>query len=126
MKELDECISSLKWQVEQNYTLIDKLEQYSRREILEFLNIPLKKYYDPRGGPENPFDVIIRFLSHYLGIKISKRDISICHRQTIPSDKKKAGKHYIPPIYCRFLNRSLVQEILLRKHLLKGKRNMLQ
>ena len=38
---------------------LDKMEQYSRREILEFLNIPQRYEYDPKGGKDNPYDVIM-------------------------------------------------------------------
>ena len=35
------------------------------------------------------------------------------------------GQNYIMPIYCKFLNRSVVHEILRRRHLLKNARNEL-
>ena len=38
----------------------------------------------------------------------------------IAEDKKKLGKDYIPPIYCRFVNRSVANLVLKRRHLLKN------
>ena len=40
-----------------------------------------------------------------------------------PKFKKETREKYIEPIYCKFLNRSVVHEILRRKHLLKHARN---
>ena len=48
------------------------------------------------------------------------RDISICHRQFNPSEKKKYGKNYIQSIYVKFVNRSLVKTILKKRYLLKN------
>ena len=90
----------------------DAQEQYGRHELLDFLGIKQR-----RG--ENTTDVIIEFLRRYLDIDITRYNISISHRMVIPPDKKKYGRDYIPPIYCKFLNRSLVHLILSRRHLLK-------
>ena len=37
--------------------------------------------------------------------------------------RRKMGKKYIVPIYCKFVNRSVVHEIMRRRHLLKYARN---
>ena len=99
----------------------DKGEQYSRLETLEFLNILFK---GTKRYPEDPYEVVIKFLRYFFRIFITKRDISICHRTVIPTDKHKLGSRYIPPIYCRFVNRSLVHKILnAQKHCLRNARN---
>ena len=100
---------------------MDKLEQYSRREILNFLEIPLE---GTRNHPENTTIMIINFLRRHFNLQITPRDISVSHRTVIPSDKSRLGRNYIPPIYCKFLNRSLVHEILRRrKQCLRNVRN---
>ena len=95
----------------------DEALQYPRREIVNFLKIPLQ---GSRRRPEDPYNVIIQFAQRYLNINVKLSDISICHRQVIPTEKKKLGRRYIPPIYCKFLHRSLVHKILARRHLLKN------
>ena len=99
---------------------LDSNQQYPRREILNFLKIP---FQGNRRHPEDTYQIVITFLRQYLDIHIQLTDISICHRQVIPSDKRSLGKKYIPPIYCKFLHRSLVHRILEQRHLLKGQFN---
>ena len=96
----------------------DDQEQYTRREILEFLNIPIQY-------KENTTELIIHFCRYYLGIHINKYDISTSHRMVIAEEKKKYGSEYIPPIYCKFVNRSIVHLIMQSKHRLKNARNNL-
>ena len=99
------------------YNEVDNINQYNRKDILQFEEI-LQKLN------ENPHEVIIDFLARMLGIYIRKVDISVCHRTVIPSHKKKLGKKYIAPIYCKFVNRSVVHTILSKKHLLRNRRNV--
>ena len=87
---------------------------------MEFLGIPVQN--NP-AQKENTTQIIIDFLEYHLGITITKYDISISHRQPNNEDKKRYGSKYIPPIYCRFVNRSLVYEILSKKRLLQHARN---
>ena len=106
-----ERLTSLEKMTAQLSVQLNNYEQRARLENLEFLNIP------KQGPHEDPYNVIINFLHYHFGIIITTRDISVCHRQTIPTDKKRLGRKYIPPIYCRFLNRSLARMILERsKH----------
>ena len=49
--------------------------------------------------------------------------MSSCHRQDIPSERQKLEKDYVAPIYCKFVNRSVVHAILRKRHLLKNIRN---
>ena len=113
-------MKSLEAQCEQISAHVDRVEQYTHQYILNFKNIINR---GTRYHPERPTELIIDFLGCNLGIFIEKRDISICHRQDIPSERKRLGKNYIAPIYCKFLNRSLVHAILRKKHLLKNVRN---
>lgn len=78
--------------------------QYSRRETIEFCGIHSES---TRYSKENCYDIIINFLRIHFDIYITSRDISICHRQDNPSERKKMGNKYIPPIYCKMVNRSL-------------------
>ena len=94
----------------------DAQEQYGRLEILVFGGI---KYILGTRGKEDPTSVIINFLRTCMGIFITNRDISICHRQYNPSEKSKMGKDYVPAIYCKFLNRSLAKLILKKRYMLK-------
>ena len=117
---LEVRVRSLESQNEQLSVQLDKVEQYNRQYILNFKNIV---NHGTREQPERATDLIINFLWVRLGIDITNRDISICHRQDIPSERKALGKKYIAPIYCKFLHRSLVHEILNRKHFLRNTRN---
>ena len=101
---------------------LDDVNQYNRQYIAQFLNIINR---GTTNRPERTTDVILEFLRKFLGMRISNRDISICHRQDIPSLRRKMGKKYIVPIYCKFVNRSIVHEIMRRRHLLKNVRNAL-
>ena len=97
---------------------LDGQEQYGRQYIAEFEKVPYQ------GQHEDCIEVIIEFLRRYLGIYIRDYDISIAHRQVIPHMKKRLGRNYIPPIYCKFINRHVVHEIFRRRHLLKNHRNI--
>ena len=98
---------------------VDGQEQYGRRNILEFLNF----IFNGHPSKENCTLKVIRFLDKYLGIKLSVRDIEIAHRMPIPEEKKKYGKNYLPPIYCKFVHRSVVLAILRKRHLLQNAKN---
>ena len=105
---------------EQLTVQVDGIEQYNRQYIVNFEKIVQQ---GTRKKPEQTTNLIINFVRVHLGLNISNRDISICHRQDIPSERLRLGKKFIPPIYCKFLHRSLVHKILERKHLLKQTRN---
>ena len=113
-------VRSLETQNQQLSVQLDNVEQNSRQYILNFEKIV---NHGTREQPERVTDLIISFLWVNLGINITNRDISICHRQDIPSERKRLGRKYIAPIYCKFLHRSLVHEILERKHFLRYTRN---
>ena len=109
--DLENQFSMLDAQVDKMEVQIDNLEQNSRKGILVFRGIPFqsKKRHLERTTP-----IIIDFLYIHFGIRIGPRDISISHRQVIPAEKKKYGRNYIPPIYCKFLSRELAVNILER------------
>ena len=114
----EEINARIRWLEDQNdrlWSFTDSLEQYSRREILEFLGIPLQRH-------EDTTKIIIDFVRRHFGITIRRCDISVSHRQNIPRHKRQQGRHYVAPIYCKFLNRSLVHDILRKRYLLKGTR----
>lgn len=75
--------------------------------------------------PEYTYSIILNYHRIHFGMHLVVKDISVCHRQTIPSEKKKQGKNYIPPIYCKFLNRSVALHILQSwKRCLRNERNV--
>ena len=101
-------------------SFLDNLGQYTRRESLEFHGIPdLSK----RGQPENTTRLIINFCKYYLDIHVTKFDISVSHRQPIEADRQKFKEKYIAPIYCRFVNRHLANDIVGKRRMLKDARN---
>ena len=119
-KPLQQRVQGTELQCEQLSVQYDELNAYNRQYIAELHNIVRR---GNRRHPERTTDVVIEFLWKFLGMRISSRDISICHRQDIPSLRKKMGRNYIMPIYCKFLNRTVVHEMMRRRHLLKNMRN---
>ena len=108
-------------QIEQHTIEIDNGNQYNRKDILVFKEIP---HEGNRDFPEDCYSIIINFLRINLDIHITIKDISVCHRQHIPGQRKREGKGYIDPIYCKFLHRSLCTKILKQKHMLIGVKNI--
>ena len=85
--------------------LHDELEQYGRRDILEFWGIR------QRDG-ENTTHLVLDFLDSVLGLKLSKYDISVSHRQR----HARSSRDNAPdPIYVKFVNRSIKHDILYLK-----------
>lgn len=120
-EEQDKRLNVVETQVAENKTSINVGEQYGRRETVEFHNIP---YENEHGRPENCYNIIIGFLRIHYGIFLERRDISVCHRQIIPSEKKKFGRDYIAPIYCKFVNRYNAQYILDERECLRNCTNV--
>ena len=110
IKEMDKEIKKLK-------DICDALEQYSRHEILEFHDVPYCVGHGKKHN-ENTTDAIVELVSKYLGLNITKYDISVSHRMNLPGKKGS-----VPPIYCRFVHRALAHKILARSHWLKFKQN---
>ena len=93
----------------------DAQEQYGRLDILKIKGIPTPN----PNICEDTTDVVVDFLDRYLNLNVSEYDISVSHRMYIHAEKMKEGPRYIPSIYVKFVNRSLVHKILSRRHLLK-------
>ena len=85
----------------------------------DFLNFA----YNAHPSKENCALKILNFLNKELGIKLHLQDIDIAHRMPIAEEQKKQGKNYLPPIYCKFVHKSVVHEILRKRYLLKNMRN---
>ena len=98
------------------FTLYDELEQYGRRDIDVFKDVP---YQHGNKKLEDTTEHIINLVKKYLGVNITRHDISVCHRQHIPG----AGKRSLPPIYCKFVNRCLARKIVARGHCFRFKEN---
>ena len=89
---------------------------FGRLYILEFLHFG----YNVHPSQENCALKILYFLNDVLGIKLRLQDIDIAHRMPIPQDRAKYGKNYLPPIYVKFLHKSVVQLILRKRYMLEG------
>ena len=97
----------------------DNQNQYGRLYILEFLHFG----YNVHPSKENCAQKILYFLHDVLGIRLRLEDIDIAHRMSIPQDRIKQGKNYLPPIYVKFVHKSIVQLILRKRYLLDGIKN---
>ena len=91
----------------------DGRQQQTRKETIEIHGIP------EEGFNENCYNIAIGVFQHHLGLNLVKKDFSVCHRQTIPSEKKKYGKAYIPVMYCQLVNRFVARDVVERFKRLK-------
>jgi len=88
---------------------LDEIDQYNRRQNLEFHSVPLVK-------GENAIDVVVK-LSKSIGVEIESKDISIAHRlapkkSKNPNSSLHGNTETEPPgIIVRFINRDLRNEI---------------
>ena len=105
--EVDEKIKSLCECQETMKILYDELEQYGRRDILEFWGIWQSK------GEDTTY-LVLDFLDSVLGLKLSAHDISVSHRQRQPQSKNK-WQGNPDPIYVKLVNRSTKNKILYLK-----------
>ena len=96
--------------------LLDEQQQYSRREILEFRNMLFRCHPDDEDTAQEILDFVLTFF----GLRLSRNDISICHRVVIPDEKRKMGRDYVPLIYCKFVRREVAHAILKRRHMLRN------
>ena len=117
--QMQSLIDDLKKQQKRLFSIADNQEQYTRKEILVYEEIP----YQDHPNYENTTEVVLEFTNRYLGLNLNKFDISTSHRVIIPEDKRRMGRDYIPPIYCKFVHREVVHAILQRKHWLKHEVN---
>ena len=111
------AIQEMEAEIQKLKEICDALEQYSRHEILEFHEVPYCKGHGKIHN-EDTTEAIVELVTNYLGINISKFDISVSHRMNLPANKSS-----VPPIYCKFVHRSLAHKILRRSHWLKSKPN---
>ena len=114
-------LSTVEKMVEKCQTDIEDQNQRGRLGTIELHKIP---HEGSRDCPEDPYAIAINFIKIHFDIHVDLMDISVCHRQVIPTDKQRLGKHYIAPIYCKFVNRSLATRIMKKKHLLNNVRNI--
>lgn len=101
----DPAITALQNDVHALKLKSDNQEQQGRKETIEIHGIPVESH-------EDCYQVVLGFLAYHFGMRLQKADISVCHRQVIPSDKKLMGNHYIPPIYCKLVNRYRARDIV--------------
>ena len=121
-KEIAQNFQAVKEEFEHVHELIDNIEAQGRKDVLQLLRIP---YEGDRHRRENTTKVVLGFLQYHLGIRLREQDISVCHRQDIPDERKKMGRRYIPPIYCKLVQRSVARYILDRwQDLGRGKKSV--
>ena len=105
INHLNEKIIHLEKQISEQDTLRDELDQYNRRENLEFHGIPEQIN-------ENT-NFIIKEMAKKINVQIKDSDISTSHR--LPASK---NKH--PPIIVRFTNRDIKNKIYYKRRNLIG------
>ena len=103
INHLNEKITYLEKQISEQDTLRDELDQYNRRENLEFHGIPEQIN-------ENT-NLIIKEMAKKLNVQI--KDISTSHR--LPASKNKHS-----PIIVRFTNRDIKNKIYYKRRNLIG------
>ena len=99
---------------------LDGTNQQGRKEMIEVHNIPYS--YDLHGN-EDTTTMMVHFCRNRLGLNVTRRDISVSHRQDHPDERRKVGKNYIPPIYCKFVSRNLAHRCLEQKWKIRGLKN---
>ena len=113
-------------QIVETQAYIDFINQYGRREILEFHGLLPKLLGTGKRmkelSEENTTALIIDFLYETLNISCTKYDISTSHRLHYKSPQNMNTK--VPPIYVKFVNRDLKDHILhLKKNNIHRLRN---
>ena len=97
---------------------LDSVEQQGRKETVEFHNFP---FHYGHNGREDTTEMVVCYCNKYLNMNISRKDISVSHRQTHPDEKRRHGDKYIPPIYCKFVSRDLAHLCMKNKTLLTNR-----
>ena len=87
---------------------LENLEQYGRRDNLEFIGIPQQ--------PNENTNEIIKKLVKKLNITLNDRDISISHRLQRNIGSKNPENNDHPPIIVRFTNRAIRNEIYKKRN----------
>ena len=92
---------------ESDTSKIDVIEQYGRRQNLEFKGVPVTEN-------ENVTNTVIE-ISKLLGVEITKSDISTAHRLATKHPKNGAASSVPPAITARFVRRDIRNEIYNRR-----------
>ena len=92
---------------ESDTSKIDVIEQYERRQHLEFKGLPVTEN-------ENVTNTVIE-ISKLLGVEITKSDISTAHHLASKHPKKGATNFVPPAIIARFVRRDIRNEIYNRR-----------
>lgn len=101
-----EEMSSIHDNIEECYTLIDEVQQYSRRDCLEISGIPKLTNDDPKQ--------LVTELSALTGVVIQDGDISTAHR--LPDTKNNKNR-----IIVKFVKRDKKDELYSKRRQLVGK-----
>ena len=111
LKSANAKLENLEKDVVKDSTNLENLEQYGRRQNLEFWGVPKKENKD--------LTKIVVELCELLGTEINQSDISIAHRLPDKPAKCVKKKPEPPAIIARFVSRSLRSEIYGRRKFLK-------
>ena len=111
LKSANAKLENLEKDVVKDSTNLENLEQYGRRQNLEFCGVPKKENED--------VTKIVVELCELLGTEINQSDISIAHRLPDKPAKSVNKKPEPPAITARFVSRSLRNEIYGRRKFLK-------
>lgn len=118
--KLREELVATKENVETLSVKVDGIEQQGRKETVEFHNLPYRcDFY----GHEDTDKIVVDFCNQFLGMKISRSDISISHRQEHPDEKAKLGDRYLPSIYAKFTRRKTAHTCMEKRHLIRNLKN---
>ena len=111
LKSANAELENLEKDLVKDSTNLENLEQYGRRQNLEFCGVPKKKN-------EDLTKIVVEFCK-LLGTEINQSDISIAHRLPDKPAISVNKKPEPPAIIARFVSRSLQNEIYGRQKFLK-------
>ena len=104
-----EEIIRLKSQVVESKFMLDRQEQYSRKD-----NIRISGVSDPHNTVEDTNNIVIKIASD-MGVEIKPQDISVSHRLG------KSSANYDRPVIVKFVRRDVKRKIMMNKKILKDK-----
>src|SRR5690606_7376054 len=93
---------------------LDQLEQYERLDCVRVFGVE-------EHGDEDTADIVSKFFTKELKVKISKNDLNIAHRLGASSDD---GERKPRPIIVKFLRREQRLQVLRARTALKGRKSL--
>ena len=120
INKLNEQVKSLTLKNQILLEKSDAQQQYTRLEILELRNVPLRK-----GEGKSALNVALDFFKYRLGVTVHPNEISTCHRLRYKrkGDQPLDYHPQCPPIYVKFVHRDLKNHLLNLRYKLKWQQN---